>query len=49
MTDLITRRTLLGSFAAAGTLLAGCSRLDDKTPFRQLLDASMASRCTPSG
>jgi len=40
MTDLITRRTLLGSFAAAGTLLAGCSRLDDKTPFRQLLDAS---------
>jgi len=40
MTELISRRALLGSLAAAGTLLAGCSRLDDKTPFRQLLGAS---------
>jgi DMSO/TMAO reductase YedYZ molybdopterin-dependent catalytic subunit len=40
MTDLISRRALLESLAATGTLLAGCSRLDDKTPFRQLLDVS---------
>ncbi len=40
MTDLITRRSVLGGLAATGTVLAGCSRLDDKTPFRQLLSAS---------
>jgi DMSO/TMAO reductase YedYZ molybdopterin-dependent catalytic subunit len=42
LTDLITRRGLLRGFAAGGTLIAGCSRLDDKTPFRQILDLSDA-------
>jgi DMSO/TMAO reductase YedYZ molybdopterin-dependent catalytic subunit len=40
MNEFISRRALLGGLAATGTLLAGCSRLDDKTPFRQLLGAS---------
>jgi hypothetical protein len=47
MKDLISRRALIEKLAARGTLLtatgsllAACSRLDDKTPFRQLLEAS---------
>lgn len=41
MTDLISRRVMLGGLASAcGALVAGCSRLDDKTPFKQFLDAS---------
>jgi len=40
MTDRVTRRSVLGGLAATGTLLTGCSRLDDKTPFRQILSAS---------
>jgi DMSO/TMAO reductase YedYZ molybdopterin-dependent catalytic subunit len=41
MTDLISRRVMLGGFAGAcGAVVAGCSRLDDKTPFKQFLDAS---------
>ena len=40
MTDQVTRRSLLAGLAGAGTLLSGCSRLDDKTPFRQILSAS---------
>jgi DMSO/TMAO reductase YedYZ molybdopterin-dependent catalytic subunit len=37
---LVSRRALLRGLAATGTVLAGCSRLDDKTPFRQILGAS---------
>ena len=37
---LVSRRALLRGLAAGGTVLAGCSRLDDKTPFRQILGAS---------
>jgi DMSO/TMAO reductase YedYZ molybdopterin-dependent catalytic subunit len=40
MNDRISRRALLGGLAATGGLLAGCSRFDDKAPFRQLLAAS---------
>lgn len=40
MTELISRRALLGGLAATGTVLAGCSRVDDRAPFRQLLDLS---------
>lgn len=40
MTDSMTRRALLGGFAATGTLLAACSRVDEHSPFHQLLDAA---------
>ena len=40
MSELISRRALLGGFVATGTVLAGCGRLDGKTPFRQMLAAS---------
>jgi DMSO/TMAO reductase YedYZ molybdopterin-dependent catalytic subunit len=40
VTDLISRRVMLSGLAAAGTAIAGCSRLDDKTPFKQLLGVS---------
>jgi hypothetical protein len=42
MNELISRRTVLGGIAAAGSLglLAGCGRIDDKAPFSQLLTAS---------
>jgi DMSO/TMAO reductase YedYZ molybdopterin-dependent catalytic subunit len=40
MSDLITRRALVGGLAAAGTLLTGCGRLDGNSPFRQALDAA---------
>ena len=39
---LVSRRALLRGLAATGTVLAGCGRLDDKTPFRQILGASDA-------
>jgi DMSO/TMAO reductase YedYZ molybdopterin-dependent catalytic subunit len=38
----VSRRELLHGFAACATMLTGCSRLDDKTPFRQILTASDA-------
>ena len=40
MRNSISRRAVLGGLAATGTLLAGCGRLDGRTPFRQLLDLS---------
>jgi DMSO/TMAO reductase YedYZ molybdopterin-dependent catalytic subunit len=40
MTDVISRRALLGGFAATGTLLAACGRLDETSPFHQLLDVA---------
>jgi DMSO/TMAO reductase YedYZ molybdopterin-dependent catalytic subunit len=40
MSDLISRRTVLSGMAATASLLAGCGRLDDKAPFRQMLAAS---------
>ena len=40
MSGLVSRRTVLGGMAAAGSLLAGCGRLDDKAPFSQILAAS---------
>ena len=40
MTDSITRRALLGGLAASGSLLAGCGRLDGKSPFHQVLDVA---------
>jgi DMSO/TMAO reductase YedYZ molybdopterin-dependent catalytic subunit len=40
MSEFISRRAVLGGIAATGSLLAGCSRLDDKAPFRQMLAAS---------
>jgi DMSO/TMAO reductase YedYZ molybdopterin-dependent catalytic subunit len=38
MSDLITRRSMLGGISAAGTLLTGCGRIDSTTPAPQLLD-----------
>jgi DMSO/TMAO reductase YedYZ molybdopterin-dependent catalytic subunit len=41
MTESISRRVILSGLAGAcGTVLAGCSRLDDKTPFKQFLGVS---------
>lgn len=42
MIDPISRRVVLGGLAATGAVLAGCSRLDEKTPFRQILGFSDA-------
>src|SRR5580658_8109981 len=38
MNKSITRRSMLGGVAAAGTVLSGCGRIDSKTPAPQLLD-----------
>jgi DMSO/TMAO reductase YedYZ molybdopterin-dependent catalytic subunit len=38
MTDLISRRAVLGGIAAGATALTGCGRIDSKTPAPQLLD-----------
>jgi DMSO/TMAO reductase YedYZ molybdopterin-dependent catalytic subunit len=38
MSDTITRRSMLGGVAAAGTVLGGCGRIDSKAPAHQLLD-----------
>lgn len=38
MIERISRRTVLGGLAASGTLLSACGRLDNTTPFHQLLD-----------
>jgi len=42
MTRIISRRGVLGGLAASGALLSGCSRVDEKTPFRQILGLSDA-------
>jgi hypothetical protein len=42
MMEPISRRGVLSGLAATGAMLAGCSRLDDKTPFRQILGFSDA-------
>ena len=38
MTEGISRRALLRGLAASGTLLSACGRVDNSTPFHQLLD-----------
>jgi DMSO/TMAO reductase YedYZ molybdopterin-dependent catalytic subunit len=38
VSELITRRSMLGGISAAGTLLTGCGRIDSTTPAPQLLD-----------
>lgn len=42
MNEPMTRRVVLSGLAATGAVLTGCSRLDDKTPFRQILGFSDA-------
>jgi hypothetical protein len=42
MIDPISRRVVLSGLAATGAVLAGCSRVDDKPPFRQILGFSDA-------
>jgi DMSO/TMAO reductase YedYZ molybdopterin-dependent catalytic subunit len=40
MSELITRRGLIGGVAATGTLLAGCGRIDNAGPAPAILDAA---------
>jgi DMSO/TMAO reductase YedYZ molybdopterin-dependent catalytic subunit len=40
MTDLMSRRRLIGGLAASGSWLAACGRIDHQAPVPQLLDAA---------
>jgi DMSO/TMAO reductase YedYZ molybdopterin-dependent catalytic subunit len=42
MTNPVSRRVMLSGLAAAGTMLSGCTRIDEKFPFRQMLGFSDA-------